>query len=332
MRAGIWVYVWQDIPTDHALDSYDGALVRAANGVGTTNPSGFDFAANYDRWVARFGADRVQPWTYLYPSSDGARAAQALFGSAGKLDTYQCDLEDAVPPAAIKAFCDKLHELSPGCQIVFDSYPTRAQFIRVNGSAGAATWDQAVRSFDVFCPQVYFTSQFDDGWEREFAGKPIWPAFSPANTASWPYFQSKLDQFGVANLWRYPMTDAWRNKLTFEGDDMTVDEMVHEFTTPGTKLRIALLSLMQRGVNSTVGAQDVDTDGVNSPARKAISSLVKAEVAPLLDDETKVLTAIAAIQQGDPGPLIDVINTLPDQVYARFYGALTPPPPVVPAP
>lgn len=327
MRSGIWIYVWQDPPADHALDGYDGALVRAANGMGVTNPAGFNFAANYDKWVAKFGADRVQPWTYLYPSSDGATAAQVLFNSAGKLDTYQCDLEDAVDPGRIKAFCDKLHTLSPGCRLVFDSYPTRAQFVRITG--GAATWDQAVRSFDVFCPQVYFTSQFDDGWEDEFSGKPIWPAFSPANTASWAYFQSKLDRFGAANLWRYPMTDDWRNKLTFEGDDMTVEEFRRELTTPGTAVRIALLSLMQRGVNSTVGAQDVDIDGPDSPARKGISTLIKAEVAPLLDDETKVLSAIAAIQAGDPGPLADLVNGLPDKIYARFYNALTPPSPAV---
>lgn len=110
-------------------------------------------------------------------------------------------------------------------------------------------------------------------------------------------------------------------------DGMTLDDWHREITTPGTVTRIALLSLMQRGVNSTIGAQDVDTEGASSPARKAISALVKAEVAPLLDDETKILTAVSAIQTGDPGPLIEVIQKLPDDVYARFYGALTPPPP-----
>jgi hypothetical protein len=220
---GVMPYVWQDEPTEGALRGYQGALVRAANGVGVTNPQGFNFAANYRHWAGVFGDDVIWPWTYLYPSSNGATAARALYGAAGLRGFYQVDLEDAVPPATIRAFCDTLHQLAPGCQIIFDSYPTRAQFVRVNGSAGAATWDQAVHSFDGFCPQVYYSSQLNDGWEDEFGGKPITPAFSPSNYADWGYFQRNLDRFGAVRLWRYTDSNNWQGRLAFQAQE--VDEM-----------------------------------------------------------------------------------------------------------
>jgi hypothetical protein len=218
LRSGVGFYVWQDPPVANALDTYDFALVRAANGNSTTNNQGFDFATNYAAWKQRFGP-RIQPWTYLYPTSSGNTAALALIHAAGAAPVYQCDLEDAVPPATIKAFVDRLHLDIPGCKVVFDSYPTKAQFVRVTGSA--ATWDQAVASFDAFNPQVYYASQADDGWEREFGGKPILPAFSPSNWAAWSYFQSKLDQFGSAALWRYPSSQNWKDKLS--GGSMALD-------------------------------------------------------------------------------------------------------------
>lgn len=313
VRRGIWPYVWQDPPAAGALDGYQGALVRAANGNGTRNPQGFDFAANYRAWAARFGRARVQPWTYLYPTSNGATAASALHGAAGAQPVYQCDLEDAVPAPTIRAFCDRLHALAPGCLVVFDSYPTRAQFIRVNGAAAAATWDQAVRSFDVFCPQVYFASQFDDGWEREFAGKPIWPAFSPANTASWDYFQANLDRYGVVNLWRYPMTDDWQGKLHFTEDDMTREEFIaalrDELSTTATVSRVELRELAKLGASDALGADVRAT-------RAAVSGLTDDEskiLNALAGSEGRLLQALAGLQLGDPAAVQTIVEEIRKQ-------------------
>jgi hypothetical protein len=215
VHPGVWIYVWNDPPTDNALDGYDGALVRAANGIGTTG-GGVDFAANWQRWSAKFPG-RVSPWTYLYPSSDGAAAARTLFRVTGVQAAYQVDLEDAVPPATIRAFCSTLRSFAPSAVLIFDSYPTRKQFVGVTGAPD--TWDQAVKSFDAFTPQVYFKSQSDDGWESSFGDKPVMPAFSPDSWADWVYFQSQLETYGSVKLWRFPMTSGYRGKLTFKQPD-----------------------------------------------------------------------------------------------------------------
>lgn len=227
IHPGIWIYIWNDRPTDNALDSFDGALVRASNGNGTV-AGGVDFAANWRRWATKFPG-RVSPWTYLYPSSNGETAARTLFRVTGKQAAYQVDLEDAVPPATIRAFCSTLKSLAPDAVLIFDSYPTRRQFINVTGSPD--TWDQAVHSFDAFTPQVYFRSQIDDGWESAFGDKPVTPAFSPDSWTDWRYFQEQLDTFGSVKLWRFPMTDNYKSKLSHtkqpqEGDwfDMATRE------------------------------------------------------------------------------------------------------------
>lgn len=57
-------------------------------------------------------------------------------------------------------------------------------------------------------------------------------------------------------------------------DDVTIDELRKELSTIGTPSRVALLSLMRRGVNSTIGADDNDEWGKDSPARKGIAAVV----------------------------------------------------------
>jgi hypothetical protein len=304
IHPGIWIYVWQDLPNADALRSYDGALVRAANGNVTKNPSGFDFAANFRRWRDAFGSSRVSPWTYLYPTSDGPTAARTLFNAAGKYDAYQVDLEDAVPAATIRSFCDTLHSLAPGCKLIFDSYPTRHQFINVNGTPGAATWDQAVKSFDAFCPQVYFSSQKDDGWEDEFAGKPITPAFSPANWGAWDYFQANLDRFGSAKLWRYSFTDSWKGKLTYQGGtDLDATEHgwlkdLHDalLTADGADNPIDTASLSFRRLEHGTTLKQATNYNLGDITTRLVA-LANA-VGALTDDESKILAAIANLPPG----------------------------------
>lgn len=242
IRSGVWLYVWSDRPAAGALDGFTGALVRAANGDGTVSgSSGYDFAASWRAWTAAYPG-RCQPWTYLYPSSDGARSARALYGVVGRQPLYQVDLEDAVPPATIRAFCASLRALAPGAKLIFDSYPSRAQFLRVNGAASAATWDTAIEQFDGLNPQIYWATQAHYDADRDGVpdylddarGMPVLPAISvsgadPTRPPSWPDVLSSgaaqrlLDRFGTLALWRYPDSAAWRGKLTtasIQEDDM----------------------------------------------------------------------------------------------------------------
>jgi Glycosyl hydrolases family 25 len=84
-----------------------------------------------------------------------------------------------------------------------------------------------------------------------------------------------------------------------EEDDMTVDEFVEQFTRPGSPVRTVLLSMARRGVNSTLGSGeriDVDDTGAGSPAREGVKQLADRALAPLLDDEAKVVAAINAVK------------------------------------
>ncbi len=239
LRSGIWAYVWADRPAPGALDGFAGVLVRAANGdSAVSGTSGYDFAASWRAWAATYPG-RCLPWTYIYPSSHGAASARALFGATGPQPVYQADIEEAVPASVIAEFCATLRALAPGCKLVFDSYPSRAQFARVNGTA--ATFDAAISAFDAFNPQIYYASQaaYDTDHDAipdyldDAKGKPVLPAISlegsdPTRPASWPDVftsgaaQRLLDAFGTLALWRYP-SSARVAGLLKEDSSMALD-------------------------------------------------------------------------------------------------------------
>jgi GH25 family lysozyme M1 (1,4-beta-N-acetylmuramidase) len=90
-------------------------------------------------------------------------------------------------------------------------------------------------------------------------------------------------------------------------DDMpTIEEIEALFTRTGSPTRIALLSLGQRAVNSTIGTSDVDTAGTGSPARKGIADVVgglpaKLDVTALTADQLVLIgqaTANALVVEG----------------------------------
>jgi hypothetical protein len=176
-------WVWRDRPRPLGA-AFDMLWVRAANGGRNTGPDGFDFLANYRAWQAASSVPLV-PWTWIYPTTSPLAGAAAL----AKVDApaYILDVEELVPADTIRRFVAELRRLRPGRPVGFSSYPTRAQFVNVNGASAGGTWDALVSSCDFGCPQVYFSSQAGRMPQvvADMAGKPVHVAVSPADYSGW---------------------------------------------------------------------------------------------------------------------------------------------------
>lgn len=125
---------------------------------------------------------------------------------------------------------------------------------------------------------------------------------------AWHQFTSSGSVPGITgrvdlNAFYGTLTELRAQLLGQEGpmlDTTDKEWIVRQFTQSGTDIRIALLSLGRRAVNSTIGAQDVDTWGKDSPARKGIADVVGA--LPVELDVTKLtpdqLTLIGSVFAG----------------------------------
>ena len=113
-------------------------------------------------------------------------------------------------------------------------------------------------------------------WVAEWTGSPhLYPGSAATQWSGSGPFGGAYDPNLVADT-----TPLWKVRTDM---GMTIEDLRKELTTPGSLSRIALRELAKMGTTDAVGA-DV----------KAIRSTV----AGLSDDEAKILTAIAGINQG----------------------------------
>lgn len=185
-----YVFVWEDKPGDTAGLV---PLVRAANGEGLTNPQGFNYRVNYNRWSYDTSAN-IPAWTYFYPGNDGPQVARYLIGAAPAARFYVIDIEDPNVDGAQVALC--VAELRRHAPVYLSTW----------GQVKQAT-DRGIpfsnRGFDGVMPQSYFDYQLPDigAWSTYF--ELVLPTFSPADTTHW------INHVGnhPVSLWRYGVID-----------------------------------------------------------------------------------------------------------------------------
>lgn len=185
-----YVFVWEDAPGDtHGFDP----VVRAANGVGVTNPAGFNYESNYAQWCKAFGRP-LPAWTYTYPGDDGAKAGQALRTAAPDAPLYVVDVEDAgVTQAQLETLIAQLPTAIP---VYLSTYGTVSQ-------CDTRQIPYRARGLDGIWPQTYYATQLDGIAEWRADHFTTWPTFSPADCAAWV---SSADA-GPCSIWRYGVTD-----------------------------------------------------------------------------------------------------------------------------
>lgn len=210
--AGAWLWVHTKAPDDGQMQNADGAIVRAANGGGTVG-DGFDFKPNYAKWVKKYGAQRCAAWTFIYSTTDGRLAAEALVGSAPQAPAYIADVEDVngktASAAVCEAFCKRMKQLRPKTPLGFTSYPTRAQAV-----AQHVPWDALVAHCDFGAPQVYYGYQgaklASGEVYADHKGKPVHVAFAPADWAGWEAAAKKArTRDGGVSIWVLPVDKKW---------------------------------------------------------------------------------------------------------------------------
>lgn len=206
---GRWIWIFEDAPPADLTGLIP--LVRAANGSGTKTNTGFDDAANYQRWTQALGRP-LPAWTWLYPTSDPILAARALHGAAPDAGVYVADVENRLAPGGFAAFCGELRNLAPGCLIGFTSYPTKTQAVRFG-----VPFDDCRTFSDFAMPQVYFPEQIAalPTVIQDHLPLPVIVTLSPGDAPSqWlGVAQAALGSYGAVSVWRHPMNTAQAQTL-----------------------------------------------------------------------------------------------------------------------
>jgi peptidoglycan hydrolase-like protein with peptidoglycan-binding domain len=167
------VYVWTEAP---AATNGLVPIVRAANGTSHTDPAGFDFRANYERWREHAGHP-LPVWTYFYPGDKGAQVAAALLGSEDAAPLYLLDVEDeGVAWNEVRACAAAL---SKHGRVGITSYGLVAQCDARKIPIRAWPWD-------VVAPQSYYPYQLAGVAEWHGIGKQVVPSVAPEDRADWP--------------------------------------------------------------------------------------------------------------------------------------------------
>lgn len=166
------IYVWETPPKDtYGLEP----VVRAANGDGTTSPAAFDFAANYQRWVRHVG-HALPAWSWIYPTTDGRRAARVLLAAAPHAPFYLLDVEeDGVSHNQLRSCAAALHRHAP---VGITTWGQVGQAQQRHVPLGAYEWDIA-------SPQEYYPYQIADPGHWAEYGRQVAPSVSPNDTPQW---------------------------------------------------------------------------------------------------------------------------------------------------
>ena len=205
-----WVFRAPPGPADPSIAFY---VVKAADGGGHLGgKENFDYWANYKAWSDAKGAAVCAAFTFLYPTTDGAAAAQQLHQGAPHAPAYVLDVETEVAAKVVTDCVTALRSLAPGVPIGFSSYPTRAQTLE-HGSP----WDTMIEVCDFGMPQVYFEYQGKrmDTVRADHKGKPLIASFSPGDwPACWDLAREAASVDGAVGLWLYPDIGKFHQEIS----------------------------------------------------------------------------------------------------------------------